>query len=33
LRKYGIVIFIHGCFWHGHEYKRKGHCVISLNIV
>lgn len=19
LRKYGIVIFIHGCFWHGHE--------------
>ena len=19
LCKYGIVIFIHGCFWHGHE--------------
>lgn len=19
LRKYGIVIFIHGCFWHGHN--------------
>ncbi|MCS2680730.1 very short patch repair endonuclease [Bacteroides ovatus] len=19
LRKYGIVIFIHGCFWHGHK--------------
>lgn len=19
MRKYGIVIFIHGCFWHGHE--------------
>ncbi len=19
LRKYGIIIFIHGCFWHGHE--------------
>lgn len=19
LRKYGIAIFIHGCFWHGHE--------------
>ena len=19
VRKYGIVIFIHGCFWHGHE--------------
>ena len=19
LSKYGIVIFIHGCFWHGHE--------------
>lgn len=19
LRKYGIVIFIHGCFWHGHS--------------
>ncbi len=19
LPKYGIVIFIHGCFWHGHE--------------
>lgn len=19
LRKYGVVIFIHGCFWHGHE--------------
>ena len=19
LRKYGLVIFVHGCFWHGHE--------------
>lgn len=19
MRKYGMVIFIHGCFWHGHE--------------
>ncbi len=19
IRKYGIVIFVHGCFWHGHE--------------
>ncbi len=19
LRKYGVAIFIHGCFWHGHE--------------
>lgn len=19
LRKYGVVIFVHGCFWHGHE--------------
>lgn len=19
LKKYGVVIFIHGCFWHGHE--------------
>ena len=19
LRKYGVVIFINGCFWHGHE--------------
>ncbi len=19
MRKYGIVIFVHGCFWHGHE--------------
>lgn len=19
LRKYGIAIFVHGCFWHGHE--------------
>lgn len=19
MRKYGIVIFIHGCFWHGHD--------------
>lgn len=19
LRKYGVVIFIHGCFWHGHD--------------
>lgn len=19
LKKYGIVIFIHGCFWHGHD--------------
>ena len=26
LRKYGVVIFIHGCFWHGHgctKYKPK----------
>lgn len=23
LRKYGIVIFVHGCFWHGH--KLDGH--------
>lgn len=21
LRKYGIVIFVHGCFWHGHEHE------------
>lgn len=20
LRKYGVVIFIHGCFWHGHSF-------------
>jgi DNA mismatch endonuclease (patch repair protein) len=19
MRKYGLVIFVHGCFWHGHE--------------
>lgn len=19
LRKYGVVVFVHGCFWHGHE--------------
>lgn len=19
LKKYGVVIFVHGCFWHGHE--------------
>ena len=19
LRKYGVVIFVHGCFWHGHN--------------
>ena len=19
LRKYGIIIFVHGCFWHGHD--------------
>ena len=19
LRRYGVVIFVHGCFWHGHE--------------
>lgn len=19
MRKYGVVIFVHGCFWHGHE--------------
>ena len=19
LRKYGVAIFVHGCFWHGHE--------------
>ena len=23
LRKYGIVIFVHGCFWHGHEHEMK----------
>lgn len=22
LRKYRVVIFVHGCFWHGHECKR-----------
>ena len=22
LRKYGVVIFVHGCFWHGHEADR-----------
>ena len=22
LSKYGIVIFIHGCFWHGHNCKK-----------
>jgi DNA mismatch endonuclease (patch repair protein) len=21
LRKYGVVIFIHGCFWHGHGHR------------
>lgn len=27
LHKYGIVIFIHGCFWHGH--KKDGHIPYS----
>lgn len=22
LRKYSVCIFIHGCFWHGHEHER-----------
>lgn len=22
LRKYGVVIFINGCFWHGHDCKK-----------
>lgn len=22
LKKYGVVIFIHGCFWHGHDHIR-----------
>lgn len=28
LRKYGVVIFIHGCFWHGHKdsHKPKSNC-------
>lgn len=25
LRKYGIVIFVHGCFWHGHEHEHEIH--------
>ena len=25
LRKYGIVIFVHGCFWHGHEHENEIH--------
>lgn len=24
LKRYGVVIFVHGCFWHGHE-CRHGH--------
>lgn len=24
LRKYNTVVFIHGCFWHGHENCRRG---------
>jgi DNA mismatch endonuclease, patch repair protein len=24
LPKYKTVIFVHGCFWHGHRYCRKG---------
>lgn len=23
LRKYGVAIFIHGCFWHGHEVDKR----------
>ena len=23
LRKYGVVIFVHGCFWHGHETHKR----------
>jgi|SRR5579863_1593378 len=22
LKKYGTVVFVHGCFWHGHEHCR-----------
>ena len=25
LKKYKTVIFVHGCFWHGHENCRKSH--------
>lgn len=27
LRKYGVVIFVHGCFWHGHNID--GHIPLS----
>lgn len=23
LRKYGAAIFVHGCFWHGHDCRRR----------
>lgn len=25
LKKYGAVVFVHGCFWHGHEACRETH--------
>ena len=30
LRKYGIVIFIHGCFWHGHSDSHTPHSNVEF---
>ena len=31
LRKYRTVIFVNGCFWHGHQGCKYGSTVISVN--
>lgn len=30
LKKYGIVIFIHGCFWHGHSDSHMPHSNVKF---
>lgn len=30
LKKYGIVIFIHGCFWHGHSDSHMPHSNVEF---
>lgn len=32
LRKYNTVIFVHGCFWHGHNKCKKGRLIPRTNV-
>src|ERR1017187_4327774 len=31
LRKFGVAVFVHGCFWHGHDCPR-GRLVPATNV-